>query len=151
MSITGSAEVKEKKMKLRNIAMFIFCSLLFGYPEVNADEVSKGREYFLNQCIACHAFSCDRDTDYAFAPRLEGLFGRKVGGLEDFSGYSEGFKNSNIVWTDETLDEFFKDPGKIDPNSLMVENGTIANAEQRKQIIAYLKTEDPTVNLFCPE
>jgi cytochrome c len=138
-------------MKLRTIAMFIFCSLLFGYSEVYADEVSKGRDYFLNQCLACHAFSCDRQTDYAFAPRLEGLFGRKAGGLEDFSGYSEGFKNSNIVWTDETLDEFFKDPGKIDPNSLMVENGTITNAEQRKQIIAYLKTEDPTVNLFCPE
>ena len=138
-------------MKLGTIATFVFLSLLFSYSEVYADDVSKGRDYFLNQCIACHAFSCDRQTDYAFAPRLEGLFGRKAGGLEDFSGYSEGFKNSVIVWTDETLDEFFKDPGKIDPNSLMVENGTIANAEQRKQIIAYLKTEDPTVNLFCPE
>ena len=138
-------------MKVRTITTFLFPLLLFIHSEVYADDVSKGRDYFLNQCLACHAFSCDRQTDYAFAPRLEGLFGRKVGGLEDFSGYSEGFKNSNIVWTDETLDEFFKDPGKIDLSSLMVENGTITNPEQRKQIIAYLKTEDPTVNLFCPE
>jgi cytochrome c2 len=62
----------------------------------------------------------------------------------------KALKNSEIIWTDKTLDEFFKDPGKIDPKSLMIENGTIKNAEQRKQIIAYLKTEDPTVNLFCP-
>ena len=138
-------------MKLGIIVTSIFPLLLFTYSEVYADDVSKGRDYFLNQCLACHAFACNRDTDYSNAPKLGDLFGRKAGGLEGFSGYSEGFKKSEIVWTDETLDEFFKDPGKIDPKSVMVENGTIDNAEQRRQIIAYLKTEDPTVNLFCPE
>ena len=138
-------------MKRRNFLKFLFPMLLFSLPGVYADDVSKGREYFLNQCLACHAFSCNRKADYADAPRLGGLFGRKAGGVEDFSGYTEGFKNSEIIWTDQTLDEFFKDPGKIDPKSLMIENGTIKNAEQRKQIIAYLKTEDPTVNLFCPK
>jgi len=133
-------------MKIRIIVTLLFPSLLFSYTEVYADDVSKGRDYFLNQCIACHAFSCNKDG-YAYAPRLGGLFGRKAGGVEDFSAYSEGFKNSEIVWTDKTLDEFFKDPRKIDPESIMVENGKIDNAEQRKQIIAYLKTEDPTVNL----
>jgi cytochrome c2 len=138
-------------MKIRIISTFLFSLLLFGYSEVNADDVSKGREYFLNQCIACHAFSCNRDGADAYAPRLGDLFGRKVGGLEDFSGYSEGFKNSKIIWTDESLNEFFKDPGKIDPESIMADQGKIEDAEQRKQIIAYLKTEDPTANLFCPE
>ena len=138
-------------MKLRIFMKFLFTMLLFSLSGVYADDVSKGRDYFLNQCLACHAFSCNRETDYADAPRLGGLFGRKAGGVEDFSGYTEGFKNSEIIWTDKTLDEFFKDPGKIDSKSLMIENGTIKNAEQRKQIIAYLKTEDPTVNLFCPK
>ncbi len=137
-------------MKIRIIATFLFLSLLFSYLDVYADAASKGREYFLNQCIVCHAFSCNRDG-WAYAPRLGGLFGRKAGGVEDFSGYSKGFKNSEIVWTDKTLDEFFKDPSKIDPKSLMVENGKIDDAEKRKQIIAYLKTEDPTANLFCPK
>ena len=138
-------------MKLRIFVKFLFTMLLFSLPGVYADDVSKGRDYFLNQCLACHAFSCNRKTDYADSPRLGGLFGRKAGGVEDFSGYTEGFKNSEIIWTDKTLDEFFKDPGKIDPKSLMIENGTIKNAAQRKQIIAYLKTEDPTVILFCPK
>ncbi len=137
-------------MKTRIIATFLFLFLLFSYPDVYADAASKGREYFLNQCIVCHAFSCNRDG-FAYAPRLGGLFGRKAGGVEDFSGYTNGFKNSEIIWSDKTLDEFFKDPSKIDPKSLMVENGKIDDAETRKQIIAYLKTEDPTVNLFCPK
>jgi cytochrome c len=124
---------------------------LLCYSEAYADDVSKGRDYFLNQCIACHAFSCNRKTDYADSPRLGGLFGRKAGGLKDFSGYSAGFKSSKIVWSDKTLDAFFKDPSKIDPKSIMVESGKIDNTEQHKQIIAYLKTEDPTVNLFCPK
>ncbi len=137
-------------MKIRIIATFLFLSLLFSYLDVYADAVSKGREYFLNQCIVCHAFSCNKDA-WAYAPRLGGLFGRKAGGVEDFSGYTDGFKNSEIIWTDETLNEFFKDPGKIDPKSLMVTDGKIDDAEKRKQIIAYLKTEDPTVDLFCPK
>lgn len=80
-----------------------------------------------------------------------GLFGRKAGGVADLTGYTEGFKKSTIVWTDETLDGFFKDPGAIDPKSQMIEIGTIANADTRRQIIAYLKTEDPSVDLFYPK
>ena len=108
-------------MKIRIISTFLFPLFLFGYSEVDADDVSKGREYFLSQCIACHAFSCNRDGTAAYAPRLGGLFGRNAGGLEAFSGYSEGFKNSKIIWTDESLNEFFKDPGKIDPESIMAD------------------------------
>jgi cytochrome c2 len=141
------------KMKTRLIVTVLFLIPLssFVYTEGFADDVSKGRDYFLSQCIACHAFSCNRKTDYANSPKLGGLIGRKAGGVEDFPDYTEGFKNSEIIWNDKTLDEFFKDPGKIDPNSLMVENGKIDNAEVRKQIIAFLKTEDPTINLFCPK
>lgn len=138
-------------MKTGILMMFLLPFHLIFLVEANADDISKGRDYFLNQCIACHAFSCNRKTDYANSPKLGGLFGRKVGGVEDFPDYSEGFKNSEIIWNDKTLDEFFQDPGKIDPNSLMVENGKIDNAEVRKQIIAFLKTEDPTINLFCPK
>ncbi len=139
------------KTRLIAAALFLIALPLFVYTHGFADDVSKGRDYFLKHCIACHSFSCNRMTDHANAPKLGGLFGRKVGGVEDFPDYSEGFKNSEIIWNDKTLDEFFKDPDKIDPNSSMVENGKIDNAEVRKQLIAYLKTEDPTVNIFCPK
>ena len=137
-------------MKTKTIATFLFPLLLSSHLEVQADDESKGRDYFLKQCVACHAFGCNRDS-WAYAPRLGGLLGRKAGGVEDFTGYSDGFKNSEIIWTDETLDAFLKDPSSIDPKSLMVANGKIDNAEQRKQVIAFLKTEDPAIDVFCPK
>ena len=138
-------------MQIRFFSAFLFSLLLFNLPEAYSDDVSKGRDYFLNKCIGCHAFACNRDGHESYAPKLGGLFGRKAGGVEDYTGYSDGYKNSKIIWTDETLDEFFKDPGNIDPESIMADkgNGKIDTAEHRQQIIAYLKTEDPTVNFFC--
>jgi len=137
-------------MKKRIGANILLSMLFLIYSGAHADDVSKGRDYFLNQCVACHAFACNKEG-WTYAPRLGGLFGRKAGGVEDFTGYTEGFKKSTIVWTDKTLDEFFKDPSAIDPKTQMIENGTIANADTRRQIIAYLKTEDPSVDLFCPK
>ena len=137
-------------MRILLVVTFAFILLLAYLPEAHADDVSKGRDYFLKQCVACHAFSCNRDS-WAYAPRLGGLLGRKAGGVEDFTGYSDGFKNSEIIWTDETLDVFLKDPSSIDPKSLMVANGKIDNAEQRRQVIAFLKTEDPAIDVFCPK
>ena len=43
-----------------------------------------------------------------------------------------------------------EDPGRIAPDKRMAYDGKIADAEKRRQMIAYLKTEDPTVNL-CPQ
>ena len=77
------------------------------------------------------------------------MFGRKVATAEGYKHYSEGLKNSEIVWTDKTLDNFFTDPAKIFPKSVMARNGKIADAADRRILIAFLKTEDPTVNI-CP-
>lgn len=128
----------------------LLCSalLVFSYP-AHADDVSEGRDYYLNQCLACHAFACNRDGHEAYSPKLGGLFGRKAGGVEDFTGYTDGLKNSQIIWTDATLDDYLRDPSNIEPNSLMVEQGIIKDAAMRRKVIAFLKTEDPSVDLFC--
>ena len=39
-------------MKIRIISTFLFPLFLFGYSEVDADDVSKGREYFLSHFLA---------------------------------------------------------------------------------------------------
>lgn len=116
---------------------------------VLADDVSDGRDYFLKNCIACHSFACNRDGSAAYAPKLGGLIGRKIGSVEDFTGYSEGFKSSEVIFNDQTLDIFFQNPGVYDPESVMADFGVINSAEDRQKIIAYLKTEDPSVDLFC--
>jgi len=119
--------------------------ILFSLPEVNAADASEGRDFFIKRCLGCHAFSCNKE-----GPRLGGLFGRKVATAEGYKFYSQGLKNSEIVWTAKTLDNFFTDPGKIFPKSVMAVQGKIEDPAQRQKLIAFLQTQDPTVNL-CPQ
>ncbi len=94
--------------------------------------------------MGCHAFSCNKE-----GPKLGGLIGRKAAGVDDYESYSQRLKDSGLVWTTEALDDFFKDPSKWVRGS-MAEYGKIEDAMQRQKLIAFLKTEDPTVNL-CPQ
>jgi len=129
-------------------ASFVTASLsllLFILPEANAQDASKGRDIFIVRCLGCHAFTCNKE-----GPRLGGLFGRKAASVEDYGYYSQDLKNSGIVWAEESLDAWFEDPAKFAPTSVMADNGKIEDAEQRQHLIAFLKTEDVTVNL-CPQ
>ena len=101
-------------MRFRFSAAFSFSLLFFGLPEAYADDISEGRDFFLRNCIACHAFTCNKD-----GPKLGGLFGRKVATVKDYDGYTQGLRNSEIVWTGATLDNFFENPGKLFPESTM--------------------------------
>ena len=132
-------------MRFRSCATFLFSLIFFSLPEVYAADASEGRDFFIKRCLGCHTFSCNKE-----GPCLGCLFGRKVATAEDSKFYSQGLQNSEIVWTDKTLDNFFKDPGKIFPESVMAVQGKIEDPAQRRKLIAFLKTEDPTVNL-CPQ
>ena len=136
---------RENNMRILPVVAFAFGSLLLCVPKLYADDASEGRDLFLRQCLGCHAFACNKEC-----PRLGGLFGRKAGTVEDYGYYSEGLKNSEIVWTEETLDEWFKDPGKFAPQSVMINNGKVEDPALRRKLITFLKTEDPTVNI-CPQ
>ncbi len=132
-------------MRFRSCVTAAFSLLLFSLPEANAQDVIKGGDFFIVRCLGCHAFTCNKE-----GPRLGGLFGRKAAVVEDYGYYSQDLRNSGIVWTEISLDAWFEDPAKFAPTSVMVNNGKIEDAEQRQQLIAFLKTEDPTVNL-CPQ
>ncbi len=132
-------------MRFRSYMVPLFSLLLFSLPKANAQDVSIGRDVFIARCLGCHAFACNKE-----GPRLGGLIGRKAASVEDYGYYSQDLRNSGIVWTEISLDAWFEDPAKFAPTSVMVNNGKIEDAEQRQQLIAFLKTEDPTVNL-CPQ
>ncbi len=130
---------------VRHLILVAGLLLAIALPESYADDASDGRNLFIKRCLGCHAFACNK-----IGPRLAGLFGRKVGSIEDYGYYSQGLKDADFVWVDKSLDTFFTDPGKIFPKSVMALNGKIEDAAQRRKIIAFLKTEDPTVNI-CPQ
>ncbi len=132
-------------MRLKVINAFLTSILLFSLSGVYAVDVSKGRDYFIGHCIGCHAFACNK-----VGPSLGGLFGRKAGSANGYEKYySDELKNYDVVWDENTLDVWFTDPGKI-VTSVMAKSGKIDDAVQRQEVIAYLKTEDPTINL-CPQ
>ena len=132
-------------MRLNAINAFLLSILLFSLSGVYADDVSKGRDYFIGHCIGCHAFACNKE-----GPSLGGLFGRKAGSAKGYEAYySDELKNYGVVWDENTLDVWFTDPGRI-VVSVMAQTGKIDDAVQRQEVIAFLKTEDPTINL-CPQ
>jgi cytochrome c len=145
ISAHGRPVPKEDTMRFRRCGIFLFSLIFFSLPAVSAADAIDGRDFFIKRCLGCHAFSCNKE-----GPRLGGLFGRKVATAENYKFYSQGLKNSEIVWTAKTLDNFFTDPGKIFPKSVMAVQGKIEDPAQRQKLIAFLKTEDPTVNL-CPQ
>ncbi len=132
-------------MRLKVINAFLISILLFSLSGVYAIDVSKGRDYFIVHCIGCHAFACNKE-----GPSLGGLFGRKAGSAKGYETYySDELKNYDVVWDEKTLDVWFTDPGRI-VVSVMAKSGKIDDAVQRQEVIAFLKTEDPTINL-CPQ
>jgi cytochrome c len=101
-----------------------------------------GAEVFRRTCNACHAIACNKSQ----GPKLGGLFGRKAGTVADFS-YSPEMMRSGIVWTERTLDLFVTDPSALVPGNRMASAPTVKEATERRSLIAWLKSEDTSLDI----
>jgi cytochrome c len=103
-----------------------------------AQDAQRGKT-LADQCLACHTFSADEEPGPG--PSLAGIAGAKAGTRPDFE-YSDAFqaaKANGLIWTDAALDRFLANPQGEVPRNKMAYPG-IANAGERADIIAYLKT-----------
>jgi cytochrome c len=107
--------------------------LLVAGSSVAAQEVAAGKRVF-EQCAACHSV----DGSNGVGPSLKGVVGRKSASSPGFR-YSSAMQRAGIVWHDQVLDDYVADPQKVVPGNVMPYSG-IADAKQRKDLIAYLKT-----------
>ena len=83
-------------------------------------------------CAACHTERPD-----ALGPSLKGVVGRKSAALEDFR-YSNPMKRANLVWDEDNLRAYIKDPqGKVKGNRMPY--GGLTETKDVDDIIAYLK------------
>ena len=89
----------------------IFLSLLCGTALADDPGVAE-----LQKCKICH--SLDKGGPNRVGPNLFGVFGRKAGTVAGFA-YSDAMKNSGIVWDDETLAKFLRDPKESLPGNRM--------------------------------
>lgn len=93
-----------------------------------------GRRVFL-LCAACH--NVVKGEPHKVGPNLNGFLGKKAGMKEGFV-YSEELKNKGIVWSEETIREWLKNPAGYVPGTKMAFVG-VQKKEQQDALIAYLK------------
>lgn len=98
------------------------------------DVVSGGRIYE-EQCGACHSLDANR-----VGPAHRGVYGRKAGSAPGFA-YSPALKRARIVWREDTLDRWLTDPQGFIRGAAM--GFRLSGAQQRADVIAYLKQQSP--------
>src|SRR4051812_43624429 len=108
------------------VAVLTILSLQRAHAEGDA---SRGEKLYQN-CNACHALEPNRNLT---GPSLAGVVGRKAGGLDSFTRYSDPLKSSGIVWDEKSLDAWLADPRHLVPGNEMIFPG-IKNSQQRGDI-----------------
>lgn len=124
--------------------------LLGAISTVQAEaDLAKGQKVF-KKCAACHQVG--EGAKHKVGPQLNDLFGRAVGGLEDYK-YSKAFKQAGtdgiggdgepIVWNEETLSAFLKSPRKYIKGTKMSFTG-LRKDQDITNILAYLESFSAT-------
>ena len=104
----------------------------------------KGKAIF-NQCMTCHRIGPDAKS--MVGPVLTGVIGRQSGTYPGFA-YSDLNKHAGengLVWSEDLiLKKFLTDKGKADLATGSTKmTFKLANDQQRKDVIAYIKTFSP--------
>ena len=120
------------KYALPAITLFFFLS---ASPAMTAEgDAALGARAF-RACAACHSVEANRNMT---GPSLAEVWNRKAGSLASFPRYSDAMKSSGVIWNDETLDAYLKNPAEFMPGNHMTFPG-VPDAKARSAIIAFLK------------
>lgn len=98
--------------------------------------LKRGKRVFV-LCRSCHTL--DEGGRNKVGPNLHGLFGNNAGVKEGFR-YSDVVKESGIVWSAETLEEWLVKPKDFLPGNKMAFAG-VRKESDRKALITYLTAE----------
>ena len=117
--------------------------LVMPLQAMGGDAEDAGEKVF-QQCKGCHQIGAGAQN--RSGPHLNGLFGRKAAGLDDFR-YSKSFERAGaggLEWHADTLDVFLENPRAMTSGTRMSFRG-IKNAEDRANLIVFLRqfSDDP--------
>ena len=109
--------------------------LLPASPALTAEgDAALGARAF-RACAACHSVEANRNMT---GPSLAEVWNRKAGSLASFPRYSDAMKSSGVIWNDETLDAYLKNPAEFMPGNHMT-FPVVPDEKARSAIIAFLK------------
>lgn len=119
-------------------ALVLLGAALFG-AGITADaraagDPARGAQVF-RACAACHSVE---PGQHLTGPSLATVFGRKAGTVEGFHRYSKALKGSGVIWNENSLDAWLRNPAGLIPDNLMTFRG-IPDPRARADLVAYLK------------
>jgi cytochrome c len=94
-------------------------------------------ETLVKRCTTCH--TVNEGGANRIGPNLFGVFGSIAGARPTGFNYSAAIRESGVVWNEETLDQWLTRPRSLIADARMGFPG-LSNADQRADVIAYLKT-----------
>jgi cytochrome c len=90
-------------------------------------------EKIFHQCMVCHTI---QEGVNHVGPSLHGVIGRTAGSVAGFN-YSEANKTSGIVWTEQKIFDYLKNPQAMVHGTKMMFPG-LPKEQDRADVIAYL-------------
>jgi len=114
------------------------CSTLAAHAAPAVGDPAAGAAAF-RRCASCHQVGPSARS--VFGPQLNGIVGRRAGALPDYA-YSPAMRKSGIVWTDQALARFLRDPDATVPGTKMRFWG-IGDERQIANLLAYLRQYPP--------
>ncbi|MBC8051283.1 MAG: c-type cytochrome [Chitinophagales bacterium] len=121
---------------MKSILSLALACMAASTPAV-AQGAKDGQTVFNNACRTCHSV---KDGDNRLGPSLRGVAGRKSGASAGYD-YSNALKDGSLTWDDATLEKFIENPDAVAPGHNMKPYTGLSNADDRKQIITYLKEQ----------
>lgn len=126
------------KIKLMGIACAALAASTVVAWAQEAGDAAAGEKVFA-RCKICHQIG--EGAKNAVGPELNGVVGRKAGTVEGYN-YSAANKDSGIVWTDDKLRQYLKNPRAMVPGTKMIFPG-LTSEKDIDNVLAYLKQFGP--------
>lgn len=126
---------------MRHIVMTLALSLIVSANIGEASEIGdaeQGKTVF-KKCSACHQVGPEAKN--RVGPQLNAVFGRRAGGVEDYSRYSDGLKRAGadgMVWDLDTLNAYLENPKALVSDTRMNFRG-LSDAQERANLLAFLR------------